>query len=439
MRPLLLLGLLAGCAGEPASSSGPWKAGVARVKITPPGSMWMSGYGNRTKPAEGTLHDLWVKALALEDPAGRRALLLTADLVGIDRDLSGRVLRRLGLAEAAVLLACSHTHTGPMVGRNLECMFDLPPEELRKIGDYAAFLESAFVDAARKATASLSGVELSFGNGTAGFAVNRRNNPEKEVPGRIERGELQGPVDHDVPVLRVSRPDGSLLAVLFGYACHNTVLDFYQWSGDYAGFAQIELEKSHPGATALFFMGCGADQNPLPRRKVELAARYGGELKEAVDRVLAGPMEPVTGGLSLRAESLSLPYQPVDPASFQTRLTDPRVPERQRAKLLLAQGPSPAYAGYPVRVWRLGTGPLLVALGGEVVVDYSLRLKDELGKGRTWVAAYSNDVMAYIPSERVLREGGYEGGGAMVFYGLPGPWAPGIEEAIVGSVRRLAH
>jgi len=67
-----------------------------------------------------------------------------------------------------------------------------------------------------------------------------------------------------------------------------------------------------------------------------------------------------------------------------------------------------------------------------VVVDYALRLKKELGA--VWVAGYSNDVMAYIPSLKVLKEGGYEGGGAMVYYGLPAVWAPRVEEMIVDAV-----
>ena len=89
-----------------------------------------------------------------------------------------------------------------------------------------------------------------------------------------------------------------------------------------------------------------------------------------------------------------------------------------------------------MQVWQLGDGLTWVLLGGEVVVDYSLRLKKELGPGRTWVAAYTNDVMAYIPSLRVLNEGGYEGEGSMVYYALPTKWAPEVEELIVKEVHR---
>ena len=77
-------------------------------------------------------------------------------------------------------------------------------------------------------------------------------------------------------------------------------------------------------------------------------------------------------------------------------------------------------------------------LGGEVVVDYALRLKHEID-GPVWIASYSNDVMAYIPSRRVLGEGGYEGATSMIYYGLPTSWSPTIENAIVGEVLRQAE
>jgi hypothetical protein len=98
------------------------------------------------------------------------------------------------------------------------------------------------------------------------------------------------------------------------------------------------------------------------------------------------------------------------------------------------------YPYYPVQAWRLGDQLIWIALGGEVVVDYDFRLKKELGQRRLlWVTAYANDVMAYIPSKRVLDEGGYEANFSMMNYGLPGKWAPGIEEKIIGKVHELVR
>ncbi len=243
-----------------------------------------------------------------------------------------------------------------------------------------------------------------------------------------------------MPVLRVTDDDGKLKAVLFGYACHATVLDGYDWSSDYPGFAQSEIEAEHPGCTALFFAGCGADQNPLPRRKVELAEDYGRQLADAVDAVLAEKLKPIAPKLSVGWAEIPLELAHVP--TQEEMEADAKSQDRYvsaRAKLYLdrvAAGKeiSSTY-DYPIQVWRLGDELALITLGGEVVVDYALRLKDEYGGAKTWVAGYTNDVMAYIPSRRVLQEGGYEGGGAMVYYSLPSPWAPTVEEAIVRAVR----
>src|SRR5262249_22296290 len=111
----------------------------------------------------------------------------------------------------------------------------------------------------------------------------------------------------DVPVLRVTAPDGHLRAVVFGYACHNTTLQFYQWCGDYAGFAQAMLQQRHPSAAALFWIGCGADANPLPRGTVALCRKYGKELADAVDDVLGETMAPVQGTFAARYATVALP------------------------------------------------------------------------------------------------------------------------------------
>ncbi|HVA48664.1 MAG TPA: neutral/alkaline non-lysosomal ceramidase N-terminal domain-containing protein [Pirellulales bacterium] len=420
---------------------------MAKAKITPERLMWMSGYGARNKPAEGTSLDLWAKALVLEDPRGHRAALVTLDLVGIARDLSQAVCDTLrqkhGLERSQVMLAVSHTHCGPVVGRNLSAMYFLDRQQLQYVDDYAARLEETLVGLVGEAIGRLAPCSLAWGNGQATFAGNRRNNNEAEVPQRRAEGRLVGPVDYDVPVLAVRDDRRRLVAVLFGYACHATVLNDYQWSGDYPGYAQRALEASRPDMTALFWAGCGADQNPVPRQKQAYAEEYGRQLAAAVERVLAGVMPPVEGELATSYREIALPYAQLPTHEDLVRQTESSNKyEAQRGRILLAQVDagrplSPTYP-YPVQCWRLGRDVRLIALGGEVVVDYALRLKAELGRERTWVAGYTNDVMAYIPSRRVLAEGGYEGGGAMVYYGLPTVWSPEVEELIVREVQAQA-
>jgi len=438
---VLSLGSL-GFGQEPAQTG--WKAGVAKVKITPEKLMWMSGYSSRDKPAEGKLHDLWAKALVLEDSEGQRAVLVTMDLVGIGRELSRKVCADLktkcGFERQAIALSVSHTHCGPVVHSNLNTMYHVDREQQKLIEEYAQTLQQKLIDVVGSALKDLAPARLEWSMGTTTFAVNRRENKEADVPELIKKGELKGPVDHDVPVLAVRGEKGQLRAVICGYACHATVLSFFKWSGDWPGFAQIALEKAHPGAVALFWAGCGADQNPLPRRSVALAEKYGDMLADSVSAVLGKPMKPIQGRLKMSYTEIDLPFG--DLPSREQLIKDTLDKDKyvvSRAKQLLKQieekGSLAGTYPYPVQAWQIGDGPTWVILGGEVVVDYVLRLKKELGAGKTWVMGYANDVMAYIPSLRVLKEGGYEGARSMIYYGQPTVWGASIEEDIVKAVR----
>ncbi len=440
--------------GAPAGNAG-WQAGLATADITPQAAQWMSGYGGRNRPAEGTLHPLFAKVLALEDAAGHRAVVVTTDLLGIPQTIYDRVCAELkqrhGLGRDQIMLHASHSHCTPVLRGALYDAYPLPEAQKPVIEAYSLELEKTLVDTVGRAFAALAPAQLAAGQGTTGFAVNRRNNPEAQVPELRRKLELKGPVDHSVPVLAVSAPDGTLKAVVFGYACHNTTLNFYQWAGDYAGFAQIALQRSHPGATAMFFSGCGADQNPLPRREVHQAERYGNLLAAAVEEVLLQAPAPIPPRLRTAHAFAPLNLGPTPTKEELARLAQgtPTTLTRWAGRLLaeLEAGKTlPRSYPYPVQVWRLGADRLWIALGGEVVVDYALRFKREFGPS-TWVAGYANDVMAYIPSARVLAEDrpprtngrpGYEGNTSMYVYGQPAhTWADDIEETIATHVHRL--
>ena len=430
----------------PARAAG-WQTGTAKTKITPSQPMWMAGYGSRNHPATGLLNDLWARALVLEDEHGTRGVIVSLDLVAIGRDLTDPICEQLktqyNLPRANIAFCCSHTHSGPAVGHSLRTLhYDQVDQQQRELIDrYAIQLQQMLVELVGRAIQSLAPSELAWGQGTATFAVNRRNNKEPEIPQLRAAGQLKGPFDHDVPVLRVTDRAGKITALLYGYACHATVLDGYGWSSDYPGFAASELEAQHPGCTALFFAGCGADQNPLPRRKPELARQYGHDLATAVDAVLKGTLMPVAPQLAVSLSEVSLDLAKVPSRAEieqDAQSSDRFVSARAKWYLerLKAGETIPASYPYPIQVWRLGSDLLWITLGGEVVVDYALRLKQQYGRSTTWVAGYTNDVMAYIPSRRVLAEGGYEGAGAMVYYSLPSPWAETVEERIIDGVRK---
>jgi hypothetical protein len=442
---LVVLGLTGDC---PAQSA--WKIGTARAKITPEKPMWLSGYAARTQPAEGTLHDLWAKALVLEASEGGRAVVITTDVAGFPKPLADQICAdlqaRCGLERSRIMLTSSHTHCGPVLEGDAYEVYVMDAGQPALIEEYSRGLRAKIADMVAEACARPAPATLWAGVGTADFAVNRRNNPEKTLSESLARGQKpKGPFDHDVPVLAARDPGGVLRAVAFGYACHNTTLSILQWGGDYAGFAQIALEKRHPEAVALFHMGCGADQNPLPRRTVELCQQHGERLAAAVDAVLTGPMRPVAGRLRTRLEIIDLPYgeQPTaaqlkelvakpGPTNYQKRWAQRLLDELQAGKVFPKSYP------YPIQVWKLGDDQLWIVLGSEAVVDYALLLKKRYGP-TTWVTSYANDVMCYIPSHRVWEEGGYEAG-AFATSGLPANrWCEDIETRILGCVERLAR
>jgi hypothetical protein len=430
----------------PTARAEGWQAGSARAAITPEGPVWMAGYAARTGPSGGKLHDLWAKALALRDPGGRAGVLVTLDVCGIDRALSNRIRDAIGKAHgldrAAIVLACSHTHSGPVLGTNLLGMYPLDDAAREAVARYTGRFETTVVEVAARAIGALAPATIAWGQGRCDFAVNRRNNNQAKAEELREAVALEGPVDHDVPVLAVRDGDGRLEAVVCQYACHCTVLSNNQLNGDYAGFAQIALETRHPGAQAMFVAGCGADQNPLPRGTVAQAEAYGGQLAEAVDRVLMGQLTGIVGAWTQAYEEIPLAFGAIpDRAAWEKDAQSSALAVRNRARAMLATldagGSLPTTYPYPVQAWRLGPGLDWVFLGGEVTVGYALRIKRNLGTSRTFVASYCNDVMAYIPTKVVLGEGGYEGGGAMVYYGQPGPWSGDVEEQLVGAVRKL--
>ncbi len=292
---LVILGL--SLTGSSLGAAEPtWKVGTAKAVITPEKAMWLAGYGHRDRPSDGKLTDLWVKVLALEAADGTRGVVVTSDLLGFPEAMYETIYERLhkqhGLERSQLMLTCSHTHSSPVLSGALYDCYPLDDAQRAIIDEYSKHLVDTVVATVNEALGAMTPATLWSGQGSCDFAVNRRKNREADVVKLRQQGvPLRGPSDHDVPVLVVRTPEGKPRAVVFGYACHSTTLCGYEWCGDYSGYTQIELEKAHPGLQAMFYIGCGADQNPLPRRSVELCQKYGTMLTASVEAVLAGDFE----------------------------------------------------------------------------------------------------------------------------------------------------
>ena len=420
-----------------ASSLASWQAGVARVDITPTEPIWLGGYAARTHPSEGVRQHIYVKALALKDQTGAVTVLVTSDLLGMPGEVSApifeQVRRQFGLPRERVVLNSSHTHSAPVVGHMLSPAYPYSEADRQLISAFTSKLQNQVIEVIGKAIQTLAPAELAFEQGFAGVAVNRRRMGHREFP---------GPVDQDVPVLAVLSPDHTVRAIIFGYACHNTVLDDYQINGDWAGYAQADLENRYPSALAMSVQDCGADANPLPRRSVQLAERYGEIIAAAVDQVLHAKMRPIQGPLAAAFTNIDLRFEKAPSRQeLEARAASQEGLTQRHARLMLQtfdrDGRLPDHHSYPIQAWRFGSELTFLALGGEVVVDYSLRFKRKYGFDKLWVAGYSNDVFAYIPSLRVLQEGGYEAGGAMIAYGQPAPFTSDVEELVAQGVDSL--
>ena len=390
-----------------------WKAGAATADITPTESIWMAGYAGRKKPSDGVAEPLHAKALALEDAAGTKFVLVTLDLIGVRRNVRDTVAARCreqyGLQPEQLLLNASHTHCGPE--------YRPRPGREAEAAAYQDRLGKTLVKVVGEALRALQPARITYARARAGFAMNRRVNyalpPDDQNAKRAPT--FDGPVDHEVPVLAVYRAAATPAVLVFGYACHSTTLSSvtnppaeprYLINGDYAGFAQATLQQAYPGSTAMFVNGCSGDQNPYPRRDevpgllpLALARHHGQTLAYSVIAALGTGPRPIASS--------------VHAAIGDVELT------RNAGK--------PSHA-YPVQVVRLGRELTLAALGSETTVDYALRLKREISAPLVWVAGYSNDYAGYVPSRRVAVEGGYE---------AANDFTPDVEDRIVGKVHAL--
>jgi hypothetical protein len=420
-----------------------YRAGVARVNITPQTPVWLSGFAARTRPAESVGQEIWAKALALEDAKGARFVLVTADLIGFTREvtdeIAARVQKKHKLERHQILFNASHTHSGPSVWPRLHVARGWDPGVEKQFKAYADKLTNDIDDLIGRALQAMQPARLEFAHAQASFAINRRVGHLASVrPGE----SFPAPVDPAVPVLRVVTQEGKPLAIVFGYACHNTVLtaEFNEVSGDYAGYAQRAVEETFPGVTAMFTTLCGGDQNPAQRSKKELAEQHGQSLAQAVATALKAKTTSISGPINSAYELTSIPFQKHTRETYlgESQSADPFLARRGRLMLEAYDAKKPVRSTpYPIQAVRFGNGPVWVALGGEVVIDYQLRLKSEFGADRIAVLGYSNDVMGYIPSKRVQREGGYEAGDALMYFSQPGWFTEEVEDIVLGGARRV--
>ncbi len=411
------------------------QVGAASVDITPDYPVRLSGYGGRRLPNTGISQHIYAKALAIGSDEEGPAVLVTVDNCGVPASMRDEVLRRLGtksqVSGERFAICSSHTHCAPMLIGVLPNLFsmDIPAEHLPAIESYTRELTANIEKVALAALADRKPATLAWSVGKVGFAANRRAFPLK-------------PIDHDLPVLRVTGADGKVRAVFTSYACHCTTIGIDEIHGDWAGCAQEALQREFPGAIALTALGCGADQNPNPRRTMELVKQYGEDLGAEAKRLALGEMKPLNGPVKCNTKQIELAFGTLPTREEWQKLSESKTPaiayHATKNLARINRGEKiPTHLPYLVQTWSFGGDLAMVFLPGEITVDYSLRIKREFDRARMWVNGYANDVPCYVPSRRVLDEGGYEGAGAMVYYDRPTKFAPDVEERIMQAVHEV--
>ena len=424
------------------------EVGVAKQDITPDYPIRLSGYGSRRTESEGIIQRIWAKSLAIGSDADEPVVLVAVENCGLPDELTeevaDRVREKSGISRAHFVACFTHTHSAPCLTNAAPFIFssDIPPAQQENIDRYTHQLADWMETVALQALAHRQPGHLTWSIGELGFAKNRRTEG--------------GPVDSSLPCLQVADADGTLRAVWASYACHCTTLAGADnhICGDWAGYAQEEIQKAHPGVTALITIGCGADANPASRMmpmpdgqaevfdtRLAYAKAHGQALAQEVQRLLKGDVKPLSNTPTGTFERVNLPFDTLPTREeWEARVAEGGAVGYHAQKHLerLERGQSlQTELSYPIQAWTFGDELAVVFLASEVVVDYSLRLKSELDSARLWVGAYANAFPGYIPSERVLAEGGYEGGGAMLYFGPPTRFAPGVEQLVIDTVHRL--
>ncbi len=327
-----------------------------------------------------------------------------------------------------LFITASHTHHAPA----MESTPDSPNPYAEKVGRQIAEIIC-------QAAGELVPVKIGVGRGTADLAHNRRKYlPDGRVAmqWRNPNHEKTEPVDPEYATIRLDRADGSVLAVLFNYACHPVVMggDNYQYSADYVGAACATVESELKTKCLFLQGGCGninpyMDKTPLDQGGVEEMRKMGrtlGELlvKTARETVTAVPAHP-----SIQYEARVIPVR------ARWDLEDPEV----RAVLSKAYGPRfDNYISKTVKNNRvqctlttllIDDDIALVGMPGELFVEFQTAIKTRSPVKNSFLVGYTHGYHAYFPTLRDAAAGGY--GGKTATYVEPGAGERLTDEALI--------
>lgn len=438
------------------------KFGCASEVITPDSPVFMHGYGAREQKSDGVHDDLYVKAVLLE--ANKQLLILTIDALGSDRSfvdgIKDALLEAFGLEHDQVLINFSHTHhsvffTGLDADKRrgaYSISQDRWPESESEV-DYTEdeklyrSMRDTIIKMTHNCRRNLMEGELYVGRMHSDFAVSRR---KPDSNGTIEwRPNYDAEIDKELLVLKLTDLAGKVKGILYNYGCHTTAMGAQlKLSNDFAGKTSSVLEEAYPGATALFLQGCAGELKPLKSADGDKFKALSYEEMEQAGTDLANDV------LKLLADGTFEKIQ----CDFRTALVDPLLYTEQteasfyepianestslfyrnaakRTIEAIQNGSIKDRLPHYICLWHLDANTRLVAMEGEVSTEYSLLIKRLLRPYTTLTLGYTNGVYCYIPTRKMIREGGYEAS-CNFFFNLRGPWVPEIEDIIIGQIAK---
>lgn len=424
--------------------------GFAKTEITPEVPLRLSGYGNRAVVYEGIDEPLYIRAVAIKASDGKTCSLVSIDSIGFAGSFIDRVARKVkieyGLTRDQLVVCSTHSHTAPQPVEGISNIFSTPMTSDQKQASqkYWDLVETQIVQTIGRAIQDLRPGKMSVISGKVSFAQNRRVLKNGKWTGFGINPK--GPVDHSLPLIKITDESGKLRGVVFNYACHCTTFgsDYNRLNGDWAGYAAKYIEEQYGDITAICTIGCGADQNPIRGNKnvaKSLAIGHGRAIALEVSRLLKQPMQEIKSPIKTSFGVANLPIDRPTEAQLKNALENKREQVKKHAENMLAiykqKGHLPETYPAPVQIWKFGNQLTMIFLGGEVVVDYALRSKKEIKSDLIWVTAYANDIFGYVASERMRDEGGYEYDFSMIYYNQPGPWSKGTEEILMRRIHEL--
>ena len=434
-------------------------AGWAEAEITPPLGIALGGRGGAETPASKVLDPLYAQVLCLKDGKGTGFVLVSLDMIGLPHDLSDRlrtgIVQELGTGWDLVVLNTSHTHSGPHMLRSLMAGVGPPP---RVEAEYFRALEAKVCGAAREAGKAMRPVRVEVFEGAAQVGINRRGRNDQGRMGILP--DASAPFDDRVWVMKLTPGDGHPPAVVFSTACHPVIVYGYDYSAisaDYPGAARKALRaalglKSH----VQFVQGFAG--NIRPRVLADLdKGRFRSSKPADLDRAAAEMSGAVLAALKAPGEALALdiagaedrPFLPRDKAPPRDRYEKMRanaLAETNDYRIAVAdywlkrydsgQGFARGDA-WPLGLIRLAENQWIVYSGGEPCIEWRAKISQWLAPRRIVAWGYSQEARAYLPTETMLPEGGYEVlESNLNRESTPAPFAPGIERAVRESLLR---